>query len=226
LPGWPRNCGAKLKPSIFTPLGSGAPASSAKVGNWSAAKTVTLTDSEFADLDGYLSSLCLATVTNEAPPPPGGTFDAEVTGRSGEKRLGERGSTGGSYFLLAPNERSTLFQHCMMLAPVMRNCHLLTPHQEAITGELVTTARTDDASLPKEKLPLVLLDSMTCVADPTLGDADPKKFPVQSVALVLKAGQPIPQALVHKRVTVSGILTATERGDTAVLHVDTIGEAK
>lgn len=197
-----------------------------KVGEWPAEKTVKLTDAEFGDLDGFLSGLCLSSI-EEPPPPPGGPLDLTIRGKSGEKRLGIKGNTGGSFLLLSTADDEALFKRWKALSPEMRDCLHLAPGSATISGKLFTTTRPSDAAKPGEKYPLVLMDYVRCVADDKLGDADPGKVAAQSIELVSDASHPLAK-LMDKRVTATGKLSTTKRGDKAdvVMKVDTVTEAK
>ncbi len=198
-----------------------------KVGAWPAEKSVKLSDAEFGDLDGFLSGLCLASVTDEPPPPPGGPFMATIEGKSGKTRLGVKGSTGGSYLLLTSADDDALFKHWKALSPEMRDCLHFGPGTATIIGKLTTTTRSSDALKPGEKYALVLMDYVRCVADDKLGDGDPGKVSAQSVELVADAAHPLAK-LMDKRVTATGKLSSTKRGDKTdvVMKVDSFAEAK
>jgi len=197
-----------------------------KVYTWPAPRTVTLSDAEFRGLDGYASSLCLPAVANEPPPPPGGPYDVKVTGRSGEKRLGVRGNTGGSYYLLSAAQSDALLTKIRSLSPSQRGCLHLRPATASITGKLLRNKRGDDAPHPGEEYPLVLLDSPVCVVDDKLGDQDPGKLTAGSIELVTDAQHSVAPAMFDRRVTVSGKLSPAAKKTDLVMFVESVQEAK
>lgn len=80
-------------------------------------QTKILDQKEFADLDQFLSALCLVRIENEPPPPPGGPANIVIKGRHGPVRLGWRGNTGGDFYLLTEENIKLLFEKLHKYGP-------------------------------------------------------------------------------------------------------------
>jgi hypothetical protein len=80
-------------------------------------QTKILDQKAFADLDQFLSALCLARIENEPPPPPGGPANIVIQGSLGPVRLGWRGNTGGDYFLLTEENIKSLYEKLRKYGP-------------------------------------------------------------------------------------------------------------
>jgi hypothetical protein len=184
-----------------------------KVYVWPAAKTVRLSDAEAAEVESVLGAFCLARVTGEPAPPPGGPTEATITSAgSGERRLGVKGRSGGDFYVLTSEEWSRMLEELKKMSPEHRDCLPLGKDGTSFSGKLLETTRPNEAPRPGEKYPLVLVEGTVCVAPE---GATPLSGPpvVMAGSIEVRPASSVPPALKGKPVTATGKLFTEKEGD-------------